>query len=148
MRKIEQAPRSAAEKGYERPQIEARDARKRRHSSRRVVGGRGADLDDDPRGVAPGTDLRQVRRAPTTEFAEAMTVDAALPDENLLAAVCARTRCDDRTREQAEEDHPGDRGDDEPSHDRPMIRHSGERRNPVLSGCRITPGMTRAIRDC
>ena len=29
-----------------------------------------------------------------------------------------------------------------------MLRHSGESRNPVLSGCRIKPGMTSVLWDC
>ena len=63
-----------------------------------------ADLYADPGCIAPGTDVRKVRRAPDPEFAKAMADDAALPDEHLSAAARARPRCDDRTGKQAEAD--------------------------------------------
>ena len=87
---------SAAEKGDEGPQVVPRDARERRHPGRRVVSRGGAHLDGDPGGIASGTDLRELGRAPVPEFAETVAVAAALPDEDLPAAARARGRCGDR----------------------------------------------------
>lgn len=106
MRKKEHAPRSTAKKRDERPQIESRDARERRHPGRRVVSCRIADLGTDPGCIAPGADIRKVGRRAVTEIAEAMAEAAALPDENLFAAARARTRRDDSAGKQTNADFP------------------------------------------
>ena len=106
MRKKEHEPRSAAEKCDERLQIEPGDAGERRHPGRWIVSCGIADLSSDPARIAPGADFRQVDRAYGPEFAEAMAVDATLPDEQLLAAVRARARPDDRAEKQTEDNCP------------------------------------------
>ena len=105
MLKIEQEPRSAAEKGDEGSQFKPGDARERRHPGRRVVSSGVADLDGDPGCIAPGADLRQVGGAPVSDLAEAMAVYAALPDEHLLAAARARPGHNDCAGDEAASDY-------------------------------------------